>query len=109
MSKLVLLEPVRWFFVSLDATGYTMGFGRILGDLALELGLTRPASRMQESEADYIGLMMMSKACYDPKEASRVWQRMETANPGQIPAWLGTHPTVSRFLLPPEQFLANHI
>ncbi|CAG8949847.1 hypothetical protein HYFRA_00004174 [Hymenoscyphus fraxineus] len=93
MSRTILLEPVRWLFYALDATGYTAGFGRILGDLALDLGLTRPASRMQESEADYIGLMMMSKACYDPTQAPGVWQRMEAANPGGIPAWLSTHPT----------------
>lgn len=99
MSKMVLLEPVRWFFVALDVWGITAGFGRFLGNLALELGLTRPASRKQESEADYIGLMMMSKACYDPNQAPGVWQRMEAANPGEIPAWLSTHPTVSQFFL----------
>ncbi len=73
-----------------------MGLGRILGDIAMDLGLMRPASRKQESEADYIGLMMMAKSCYDPSEAVKVWERMEQAQKAEeIPQWLSTHPSVS--------------
>jgi predicted Zn-dependent protease len=93
-----MLAPIRWLFILLDSTGYTMGLGRVLGDFALELGLSRPASRKQESEADYIGLMMMAKSCYDPAEAVKVWERMEKAQKEQgqeIPQWLSTHPSVS--------------
>ncbi|KAG9229963.1 peptidase family M48-domain-containing protein [Amylocarpus encephaloides] len=93
MSSMVLLEPVRWIFISLDVMGITGGLGRILGDIALNFGLMRPASRKQESEADYIGLMMMSKACYEPSAAVGVWQRMEKAQAVEVPAWLSTHPT----------------
>ena len=79
MSSLIMLAPLRWMFIFLDTTGYTMGLGRVLGDIAMELGIARPASRKQESEADYIGLMMMAKSCYNPREAVRVWERMEKA------------------------------
>ena len=72
LSSLVMLAPIRWCFIYLDYSGFTFGLGRILADLALEFGLMMPASRKQESEADYIGLMMMSKACYDPKAAVEV-------------------------------------
>jgi predicted Zn-dependent protease len=72
-------------FIFLDSTGYTMGLGRVLGDLALEFGIARPASRKQESEADYIGLMMMAKSCYDPREAVKVWERMEKTQGKTIP------------------------
>jgi predicted Zn-dependent protease len=98
MSSLVMLEPIRWLFIFLDSTGYTMGLGRLLGEIALDLGLSRPASRKQESEADYIGLLMMAKSCYDPAEAVKVWERMETAQKAQgqeVPQWLSTHPSVS--------------
>jgi len=96
MSSLVLLQPIRWLFIFLDTTGYTMGLGRVLGDMAMELGIARPASRKQESEADYIGLMMMAKSCYDPSEAVRVWERMERAQKDkEVPEWLSTHPSVS--------------
>lgn len=33
-----------------------------------------PFSRKQEMEADHIGLMLMASACYDPREAPRVWR-----------------------------------
>ena len=98
MSSMVILAPIRWTLIFLDATGYTAGLGRIAGDFAMELGIARPASRKQESEADYIGLMMMAKSCYDPSEAVGVWQRMETAQRNQIPEWLSTHPSVGDVL-----------
>ena len=94
MSSMIMLAPIRWTLIFLDATGYTAGLGRIAGDFAMELGIARPASRKQESEADYIGLMMMAKSCYDPSEAVRVWQRMEMAQHEQVPEWLSTHPSV---------------
>jgi metalloendopeptidase OMA1, mitochondrial len=98
MSSMVMLEPIRWLLIFLDSTGYTMGLGRLLGEVALDLGLSRPASRKQESEADYIGLLMMAKSCYDPAEAVKVWERMEKAQKAQgqeVPQWLSTHPSVS--------------
>lgn len=44
--------------------------------LAVEL----PYSRLQESEADHIGLMYMARAGYDPKEAVAFWQRFAEFN-----------------------------
>ncbi|KAI5780154.1 peptidase family M48-domain-containing protein [Peziza echinospora] len=48
-----------------------------LGRAILDLGFLRPASRRQEAEADYIGLMVMAEACFDPREAVGLWERME--------------------------------
>ena len=93
MSSMVILAPIRWFFIFLDYSGYTGGLGRVFGDLALDFGLSRPASRKQESEADYIGLMMMAKSCYDPNAAVGVWQRMQAADANAIPEWISTHPS----------------
>jgi predicted Zn-dependent protease len=98
MSSMILLQPIRWIFIFLDSTGYTGGMGRIIGDLFLDFGMMKPASRRQESEADYIGLIMMAKACYDPRAAAEVWRRMEAAHANDMPAWLSTHPTVSPML-----------
>ena len=59
-----------------------------------------PMGRKQESEADYIGLMMMAEACYDPRAAVGFWQRMEgiAKHGGQeVPEMLSTHPSVSHF------------
>ena len=58
--------------------------------LALEL----PNSRMQESEADKLGLIFMSMAGYNPEEAIPFWQRMATSNKGgKWPEFLSTHPS----------------
>ncbi|KAG4436306.1 hypothetical protein IFR05_008200 [Cadophora sp. M221] len=106
MSSMVILAPLRFLFIFLDSTGYTMGLGRVLGDMAMDLGLARPASRKQESEADYIGLMMMAQSCYNPQEAVKVWQRMEIAQKDQdMPEWLSTHPSNSHRITQMQEWL----
>jgi len=60
-------------------------------------GYTLPYSRAHESEADHIGLMLMAKAGYDPREAPRFWKRFAAANEGQQPVeFLSTHPSDER-------------
>jgi Zn-dependent protease with chaperone function len=70
-----------------------------LGGWLLDTLFGRPMSRKMESEADYIGLLLMAEACYDPREAVRFWQRMDrvTSSGGavEIPEWASTHPSVS--------------
>lgn len=65
-----------------------------IGGAVLDLLFSRPMGRMQESEADYIGLMMMAEACYDPREALGFWERMERAQQEEPPEWMSTHPSV---------------
>lgn len=49
--------------------------------------------RAKEREADHIGLIYMARAGYDPREALRFLERMEThAGGSTVPAWLSTHP-----------------
>ncbi|MBY0522895.1 MAG: M48 family metallopeptidase [Gemmataceae bacterium] len=54
--------------------------------------------RAQESEADHIGLFLMTFAGYDPNEAVRFWQRMQQAAGGrqQVPEILSDHPSDER-------------
>jgi predicted Zn-dependent protease len=59
----------------------------------VKYGAILPFSRKQESEADEIGLNLMAKAGYDPREAAKFWQRMIDATGGDRPMeWLSTHP-----------------
>ena len=58
------------------------------------LAYSLPNSRMQESEADKLGLIFMSMAGYNPEEAIPFWQRMAAANTGgRVPQFLSTHPS----------------
>ena len=61
------------------------------GDLAVaavglgaQVGVLLPYSRTQESEADHIGILLMAKAGYDPRESVALWQRMEQAGGGRV-------------------------
>lgn len=59
-----------------------------------QLGVMLPYSRLQESEADEIGLIFMAKAGYDPREAVDFWQRMQQRKDGgSPPEFLSTHPS----------------
>ncbi len=57
------------------------------------VGLLLPYSRLQEKEADRLGLIFMAMAGYDPHEAVGLWQRMAADNKGgKPPEFLSTHP-----------------
>lgn len=50
-------------------------------------------SREHETEADKIGLDLLVRACYDPREAPILWERMGELGGGQRPPeWMSTHP-----------------
>lgn len=61
--------------------------------LGTQIGVLLPYSRLQESEADRLGLIFMAMAGYDPREAVGFWQRMSAAQKGvSPPEFLSTHP-----------------
>jgi predicted Zn-dependent protease len=58
-----------------------------------QVGLMLPYSRLQEREADHLGLIFMAIAGYDPHAAIGVWQRMAEEKGGKgPPEFLSTHP-----------------
>jgi predicted Zn-dependent protease len=92
-QRAYMVVPLQFVFLILDYAGFTYGLGRLIGSSLLDLGFARPASRVQESEADFIGLMMMARSCFDPRAAVGVWERMEAASRNNIPEWMSTHPS----------------
>ena len=61
-----------------------------------EYGVLLPYNRKQESEADHIGIMLMSQAGYDPQAAPAFWQRFSKLGAEKPPEFLSTHPSDSR-------------
>ena len=67
----------------LEAYGLSTGIGAVSFD------------RAKEKEADHIGIMYMARAGYNPEEAVRVIENLESATAGRAgpPAFLSTHPS----------------
>jgi predicted Zn-dependent protease len=61
--------------------------------VGVQLGAVLPYSRLQEGEADRLGLIFMAMAGYDPHTAIGFWQRMSQQGGARPPAFLSTHPS----------------
>ncbi|OAI14453.1 MULTISPECIES: M48 family metallopeptidase [Methylomonas] len=72
-----------------------------LGQTALGLlgvgaqyGVLLPYSRVHETEADTIGLDLMAKAGFDPRQSINLWKKMDQASQGGQPIeFMSTHPS----------------
>lgn len=65
-------------------------------NIGAALTMILPHSRVQENEADHLGLIFMAMSGYDPHEAVDFWQRMaDEKKEKDKPMWqfLSTHPT----------------
>jgi len=75
--------------------------------LGANVGVLLPYSRLQESEADRIGLILMAEAGYDPREAVHLWERMAREDGGRPPEFLSTHPSPAQRIQDLNQQMPN--
>lgn len=77
------------------AGGLGTGTMALLG-MGAQVGILLPFSRTQETEADLLGLDLMSRAGFDPRQAVLLWQNMQNAGGKKPPELLSDHPSDSR-------------
>ena len=61
--------------------------------LGANYGVMLPYSRKHESEADKMGLVLMSLAGYNPRTALTFWQKMSSASSASVPEFMSDHPS----------------
>ncbi|KAJ7602874.1 peptidase family M48-domain-containing protein, partial [Mycena rosella] len=89
LSQAMILLPVTGLFL-------TFGIGPWIATW-ISTTLTKyfyslPHSRALETEADTVGLKLISRACYDPGAAPRVFQDLQKLETAHVPKFLSTHP-----------------
>jgi predicted Zn-dependent protease len=77
---------------ALAAGGATQQSLMALLGLGAQVGVLLPYSRIQETEADKLGLDLMAQAGFDPRAAVELWRNMERVGGGGGPEFLSTHP-----------------
>ena len=77
------------------AGAITSGSPELMGLLGVgaQVGVLLPFSRAQESEADKLGLDLMARAGFDPRQSVPLWQNMARASGAAQPEFLSTHPS----------------
>lgn len=58
-----------------------------------QVGVLLPFSRGQESEADILGVNLMARSGFDPRESVRLWQNMQQQSGNRPSSFLSTHPS----------------
>lgn len=66
--------------------------GTVYG-IGAQYGVMLPFSRTHELEADYMGLILMTMAGYNPEVAVNFWQKMSAQSGGGVPEFMSTHPS----------------
>ncbi|MEO0306012.1 MAG: M48 family metallopeptidase [candidate division WOR-3 bacterium] len=95
MSQLLLAELGG---ITLDMAlkkkrSQTIEMAKVAYGVGVQVGVLLPFSREQEEESDYMGLIFMTKAGFDPEKALNFWEKMEKESKGKIPEFLSTHPS----------------
>jgi len=82
--------------VGIAIVGTALGLGggaQDLSQLVLDLTFNLPNSRVDETEADRIGVELAARAGFDPRAAVTLWEKMQKESKSQPPQFLSTHPS----------------
>ena len=82
--------------LGLGALGALAGLGSgslQLAGMISEVTFSLPRSRLQETEADRVGLELMARAGYDPQAALSLWRKMAEHKQSGSSDFLSTHPS----------------
>lgn len=78
-------------YVGEDSSNSSKMAMALLG-VGAQVGVLLPYSRIQESEADEIGLRLMAQAGFNPRQSVDLWQNMAAQGGSRPPEFLSTHP-----------------
>jgi predicted Zn-dependent protease len=67
--------------------------GNTVFGLGAQVGVMLPYSRQHEYEADYLGMILMTLAGYNPESTVSFWQKMSAKGSGGGSDFLSTHPS----------------
>ncbi|EMG48212.1 hypothetical protein G210_1265, partial [Candida maltosa Xu316] len=109
-SEQLSKQPI---YMVLSTILYTITGISWFNDLLINGVLTMPASREMESEADHIGCELLARACFDPRQSIKFWERMSQAEKrlggggvglGNL-EFFSTHPATSRRIQDIEKWM----
>jgi len=91
---LIFVIAAIWFYMPSDGLAI---ISQWFYNKVVKLMLDLPYSRELETEADTVGLQLMAKACYDVRESSTFWRKMQVYSKmkkeEEIPEFISTHPS----------------